>query len=354
MATIVSRRLKDGSLSFRTTVRIMRGNTILHRETRSFRSKPVAQQWARTRESELKKDGVGEKAIAALRAKQEVQVETLIDQYIEEFHPLRQWGSAKTYNLSLLKRHVGRWDASTITPDTILDYARQRRIDGVSAATVFGQLKLLRVVFKVARAAWGRPVQLQNVDDAILAARHLGMVGVGNKRDRRPNADELDRLRDWFGRKDHRRKVPMNDVVDFAIASSRRLSEIFRLRWEDIDRTDMTIVVRDMKHPNGSQGNHMTVKLTRHALEIIDRQPCKDEGPIFPYKASTAKECFARACDLLKIDNLHFHDLRHEAVSRLFEAGYQIHEVAQFSGHKEWGTLKIYTNLRPANLKLRQ
>jgi hypothetical protein len=48
---------------------------------------------------------------------------------------------------------------------------------------------------------------------------------------------------------------------------------------------------------------------------------------------------------------LRFHDLRHEATSRLFERGYQIHEVAQFTLHESWNELKRYTNLRPENLR---
>jgi integrase len=95
------------------------------------------------------------------------------------------------------------------------------------------------------------------------------------------------------------------------------------------------------------------VKLTHEALAIIDRQPKVDDR-IFPTSAKSIQGSFFRACRKLGIDDLHFHDLRHEAISRLFEAGYQIHEVAQFSGHRDWGSLRRYTNLRPANLVLRE
>ena len=56
---------------------------------------------------------------------------------------------------------------------------------------------------------------------------------------------------------------------------------------------------------------------------------------------------------MLGIKDLRFHDLRHEATCRLFEAGYQIHEVAHFTGHRSWATLKRYTNLKAADIKLR-
>jgi len=47
---------------------------------------------------------------------------------------------------------------------------------------------------------------------------------------------------------------------------------------------------------------------------------------------------------------LRFNDMRHEGISRLFEKGFQIPEVALVSGHKDWKMLKRYTNLRPENL----
>ena len=56
---------------------------------------------------------------------------------------------------------------------------------------------------------------------------------------------------------------------------------------------------------------------------------------------------FTRACRLLGIEGLHFHDLRREATSRLFERGYSIQEVSQFTLHDSWATLKRYTHLRP-------
>jgi len=351
LATIIARRRKDGTRSYRATIRIMRGNSVLHRETRTFRDKTTAQQWTRSREAELKQDGVGEKAVAALKARRAVLVSSLIDRYVTEFYPIKQWSKAKTYFLSDLQKRLGHWDASALTPELIVDHIRQRLLAGAKPSTAYMDLKWLRVVLKVARGAWGYPVQLDALNSGIHMALHLDLVAESTRRDRRPTDDELDRLRAWFDPSSQRGRIPMRDVIDFAIASTRRQGEIFRLRWDDIDRHAMTAVVRDMKSPKGSKGNHVIVKLTREALAIIERQPNTDDR-IFPYKPVSAQGSFTRACQRLGIEDLHFHDLRHEGVSRLFEAGYQIHEVAQFSGHLDWGTLRRYTNLRPANLKL--
>jgi site-specific recombinase XerD len=53
---------------------------------------------------------------------------------------------------------------------------------------------------------------------------------------------------------------------------------------------------------------------------------------------------------VLSIPNLHFHDLRHEGTSRLFEEGFEIQQVALVTGHKDWRHLRRYTNLRPEDL----
>jgi integrase len=95
-----------------------------------------------------------------------------------------------------------------------------------------------------------------------------------------------------------------------------------------------------------------TFPLTVAALTIIERQQRNGEL-IFPYNPRSVGASFARACKLLGIEDLHFHDLRHEATSRLFEAGYSIPEVAQFTLHQSWKDLQRYTNLRPAGLVLR-
>ncbi len=136
----------------------------------------------------------------------------------------------------------------------------------------------------------------------------------------------------------------------FAVYSARREDEICRLRWADNDPASRTGLVRDLKHPEHKQGNHKRFRYTQEAWEIVQRQPRTSEF-IFPYRAASIKEGFRRACEHLRIADLHFHDLRHEATSRLFERGHEIHEVQQFTLHATWQQLKRYTHLRPEQIK---
>lgn len=352
MATIISRRLKDGSKSYRATIRIMRGNTVLYRETRSFGAKSLAAQWVREREGELKRHGAGEKAAAALPLAKGIGIASLINRYIEEFSDIQQWGRSKQSNLELLKKLVGHWDATALTTEQLVEHIRQRRLSGTGPSTVNNDLIWLRTVLKTARAAWNMPINLQVIEDASHACRHLKLTAKARQRDRRPPQQEMDQLIAWFSRIDGRRQIPMHELMPFAIASTRREEEICRLRWDDIDRKAMTIVVRNMKDPERTKGNDVAVKLTAEALAIIDRQPRTDPH-IFPYNAKSISAAFTRACHVLGIKDLRFHDLRHEATCRLFEAGYQIHEVAHFTRHRSWATLKRYANLKAADIKLR-
>ncbi|MCX7556301.1 hypothetical protein OS187_05620 [Xanthomonadaceae bacterium JHOS43] len=173
MATIIARRLKDGSKSHRATIRIMRGNAVLHQETRSFRAKSLAVQWAREREGTLKRHGAGEKAVATLPLADGISIASLIDRYVKELSSIQRWGRTKEHHLRLLQRLVGEWDASTLTTDQLVEHVRQRRLSGTGPSTCNNDLIWIRTVLKTARAAWGLPVNLQAVEDASHACRTL-------------------------------------------------------------------------------------------------------------------------------------------------------------------------------------
>jgi integrase len=142
----------------------------------------------------------------------------------------------------------------------------------------------------------------------------------------------------------------MVEILWFAIHSARRESEICRLEWADNNVKARTGLVRDAKHPTAKEGNHRRFKYTPEAWAIVERQPKLSEY-IFPYQPKSVCDAFTRACHMLGIKDLRFHDMRHEATSRLFERGYQIHEVAQFTLHESWNELKRYTNLRPEKVR---
>jgi integrase len=156
----------------------------------------------------------------------------------------------------------------------------------------------------------------------------------------------------------------MIDITLFAIATAMRLGEIVSLEWSDLDEANRTILIRARKHPTKKATNDQRVPLLRgpcmvagkliDPLEIIYRQKSawSRTGRIFPHAAQSISTNFQRTTDALKIPDLHFHDLRHDGASRLFEAGYSIEQVALVTGHKDWNMLRRYTQLRAKNLHL--
>ena len=79
------------------------------------------------------------------------------------------------------------------------------------------------------------------------------------------------------------------------------------------------------------------------------RQPQVD-ARIFPRAPTYMSKLFHRAALQAESEDIVFHDLRHEGISRLFELGFEIQEVALVSGHTNWRTLRRYTRLKPASL----
>lgn len=178
----------------------------------------------------------------------------------------------------------------------------------------------------------------------------LGYRLKGRERDRRPANAEVERLVAHFDDK-KRQRIPMGKVIRFAIATTMRAEEITRLQWADVNEATRTIVIRDRKDPQDKDGNDQEVPLLGEAWTILQSMERTDPR-VFPYNSKSFSSIFPRACQALNppIDDLRFHDLRHEGISRLFEAGYSIPEVAILSGHKDWKMLKRYTQLKAASL----
>ena len=150
--------------------------------------------------------------------------------------------------------------------------------------------------------------------------------------------------------------IPLGWIVRFAVATAMRLDEICQLHLQDVDLDGRIDVIRDRKDPRHKTGNHQEVPLLDangyDPIQLIREQlrPGQNGGRVFPYNSRSTGTAFRRACKELGIRDLHFHDLRHEATSRLFEAGYDLAEVALVTGHKDWKMLRRYLNLKPRQL----
>lgn len=215
--------------------------------------------------------------------------------------------------------------------------------------------------FNAARIELRVPVPAGALAEASEYLWRTRVVAKPKRRDRRLREGEEQTILAHFENRDVRAVIPMKDIVLFALATGRRQEEITRLLWSDLDRKQGICLLRDVKHPVRKKGNNKPFRLLSDAMAIIERQPrvmlrdakgneTEPDPRMFPFDAKSIGAAFTRGMALLGIEDLHFHDLRHEATSRFFEMGYTIPEVAQFTLHESWATLKRYTHLRPENV----
>lgn len=346
MATIKARRTADGIVRYTAEVRLRKGALVLHREAKTFTHRAAAQRWARARDVALEDPAT----LMQVRTR-DVALKDLIRWYIDTFQKISKWQRTKQAQLQFLEKHTfALHNACSLTTRMLIEHVRERRTAGAGPATVANDLTWIAVVLRAAKSVRALPVRPDIVLEARTACRELRLIGKSRRRNRRPTPDELQKLDEYFSRRDRRAKLPMRDIMWFAIESSRRESEICHLLRADNDESTRTGCVRDAKHPTHKEGNHRRFKYTSEGWGIVMRQP-REGVYVFPYNPRSVCAAFTRACHVLGIENLRFHDLRHEATSRLFERGYQIHEVAQFTLHESWNELKRYTNLHPERVR---
>ena len=345
--SVVPIKRKKGTV-YRAQARVMRdGKTVLS-ESKTFDKRTQANAWRAMRQAELEKLADGEVAASA------GSVGKVIQRYIEEF--CGNAGKTKVGQLKhLLTYPFATLQAEQLTSGVLVDHVRARRLK-VGPATAMTDMIWMRTVYRTARLVWRFNVPLEEVESALYTCKQFNLVAVSTERDRRPTSDELARLSDYFlqrAQKDKRVDIPMHDIMWFAVHSTRREAEITRLLRSDNDERDKSGMVRDLKHPRRKKGNNKRFKYTDEAWKIMKRQP-ETGDIIFPYNPRSVSKAFTNACDKLGIEDLHFHDLRHEATSRLFEAGYSIPEVQLFSLHEDWNNLRRYTQLRIGDLKVKK
>ncbi len=350
MATIKTRQRKDGSLAYLSEVRIKRDGEIIHRESRTFDRRAQARAWAENRERTLAKKRPAAKRPARPKP---VTLRSVLRKYREEISEVRPMGRSKTSHIRFLEKcKIAKMTACEIKSSDIIAHIRSRRQAGAGPSTANNDVVWLRVILRYARAAWDLPFDLSAIDNASEVLKTEKLIAKARSRCRRPTVGELSALSDFFERRDKRRSnMPMKDIMWFAVHSARRQSEITNLLFSDNDEELQTGVVRDLKHPT-ERDQVRRFKYTPEAWDIVCRQ-VHDDDRVFPYEPRSIGSAFRQACKILEIYDLHFHDLRHEATSRLFETGYSIVEVQQFTLHDSWGTLSRYTHLRPEMVAIR-
>jgi integrase len=347
----------------------------LPNQSQYFATNADAKKWARAQEAQLDKNPT---VSVGLKVTYQELTETYIEKIIGPVPEGRREPRAirdKRRQLRLIAKEMGPVRLSEMRGSFVHNYAQRLKERRLSGGTV---KKRTNMVMMVLAHAGGF---LNAEEPCALAIAHMKTARKmlrqanamhQNRRTRRPTPEEIAALRDYFRESfedfsrnraaQFRPRVPMEDIILFAICSCMRINEVTKIVWEDFSSANRTVWIRDRKDPSGANNRNDEVPLlcgpvviggeVINPVEIINRQPTANRrsGRIFPFAIKSVQRLFCRACKELGIRDLHFHDFRHEGVSRLFESGRPIEEVSMVSGHRSWTDLKIYTNLNPASL----
>ena len=213
-------------------------------------------------------------------------------------------------------------------------FVRECESRDLSPNTIRLHLALLSHLFNTARTAWGME-SLSNPVDLVKGQRPKLPQG----RNRRLVGDEHGRLMtaaQAYGGE-------IGPLIAWAIETAMRRGEIAAMRWEHLDRQARVLLI-----PETKTGTPREVPLSRAAMAILDEKSTVGNtgGPVWSLRADSISQAFKRVCKAAGIEGLTFHDLRHEAASRLGEKAFSPLEVAAITGHKTMQMVKRYSHFR--------
>jgi integrase len=266
-----------------------------------------------------------------------------LNRYLKSVSILKKGFTQEKYRIASILRHpLSERPLSGIQSHHIAEY-RDYRLQAtnpktgrvLSPSTVRQELSLLSHMYDIAIAEWGVAT-----DNPVKPVRRPPSAP---GRDRRlSRREEKLILRYCEGYSNPELKV----IITLAIETAMRQGEILGLTWDHVHLGRRIVHLPDTK--NGSKRD---VPLSISAVEALKSLGVKRDGGVFTYTARGLKSVWRQMTHKLGIEDLHFHDLRHEAASRLFELGtLDMMEVAAITGHKSLGMLKRYTHLKAQKL----
>ena len=304
--------------------------------SKTFATKADAEAWARAQEREMDRG-----AFIPSDTAQRTTVAAVLDRYQAEVCPgLARGGKFLQSNLDRLKEALGGISLASLEPAHISEFRDRALKAGLSPQTVRHDLGILNRVLKCCSIDWGIFLP-RGLPTALVR-----LPKMPRSRDRRLKRGEEKRLIET-ARSYGRHGEEIADLILFAVETAMRRTEILSMRWEHVDLKNRVALL-----PKTKNGEPREVPLSPRAVSILKTRK-RDLGPVWSFKPDSVTRAFERVCALAGIEGLRFHDLRHEATSRLFEDGFNTMEAAAVTGHKTLGMLKRYTHLRAKDLATR-
>lgn len=362
MGTITKRTTSTGEVRYRALLQI-RKQDAKYTESKTFSKKSLAEAWLKKRESEIE---VNPGIISEHKKKTgDISLAEAIELYLEE---VTNYGRSKKATLKLLTRFpIAKKQLSALTRQDYAEHVKARRdgtlkeyrVKAIGPATANGDLQYIRTILNHADLVWGLKVNFDELEKASKGLRNARAIGSSQKRFRLPTTEELQKLTttalQYFYMTQYP-DAPIHLIMWFDIYTSRRLTELSRLRIADYDRENRRWLLKSVKNPNGTMGNDKYFVVDERAEKIIDlllepelrKRMLKRGGDpevLIPFTREAIDRNWQKIKDMAGIEGLRFHDLRHEAATRLAEKGMNIPMMQQYTLHEDWNSLKIYVNL---------
>ena len=302
------------------------------RITQTFDTKATAEAWARQIEAEMDR--------GVYFSRKEAEATTLseaLDRYEREISSVKKGHLQEKKRIRSWKAHpLAKRFLATIQGKDIAAWRDARIKSGSSANTVRLDLAIISHLFEIARKEWG----MEGLHNPVKSIR---MPSPPAGRDRRLHPGELEKLLECLSEE-------MNQVVRFALETAMRRGELAGMTWDMVDLKKRIVTLPETKN-----GQKRIVPLSSVAVAILKERLStrRIDGKVWDIGLDAISQDFAKACREKGISELHFHDLRHEATSRLFEKGFDTMEVRTITGHKTLQMLARYTHLRAEDLAKR-
>ncbi len=324
-------------------------------EAKTFRLKKDAVDWARNTEDEMVQ-GVYIKRASSTR----LTVGEAIDRYLTEVTKKKAESTQgpEERRAAIVKKALGKYSMAAVTPDVVTKFREDRlagndRKDSAGNPiprandTVRLEMAFLGHLFEVAKEEWkvGLPY---NPVNSVKRPKP-------KKRTRRLSEEEEKKL---FEALDAYSNPMLGWIVRIAIETAMRESEILKLRKHQVDLEKRTITLPETKpgEPRTVPLNQTVTDAFRKAVNnpvcpsttdlVFPGEPGRD-GKIRPYQFLS---CWRKLKLSAGVSDYRFHDNRHEAISRLVEAGFSDQAIAAITGHKDLKTLARYRHVRSQKL----
>jgi integrase len=296
-------------------------------QSRSFLKRADAVAWSRQIEAEADRQGL-------TINRNQLKVMTLGDvlrRFRQDETPKKRGARQENARIEQLLRHrIATHSLSALSSSLIAAY-RDQRLSVVAPQTVRHELSIIHRSLQLAMNEWGVPL-------AINPADKVRKPEPAKPRFRRLHEGEFERL---IGGCRHGRTWWLEPLLRLAISTAMRRGEILSLRWNDIDLRHRVAQINHTKN-----GHPRTIPLQSDAVDVLGGLPRRGEL-IIPANPNAVNLAWQRLTKRVAINDLRFHDLRHEGISRLFELGLSVAEVALISGHRDPRMLFRYTHLSP-------